>query len=227
MRKLLIFSVLLAVIGLSGCQTTTNLDYQALEPMHSYRPASILVVPVKNNVLDVHAPTSLLATLPQVLGERGYYVFPVNTVKTILESEGYYEAAEVHQVPAATLTELFGADTVLYVTIHEWDAKYIVVATTTVVDFEYTLVSRQGDVLWHARKEVSYTPENDHNAGSPLANLFAAAIEAALERASPKYLQLTRQANQEAFLNPTQGLPPGPYSRNYSSYYETLEKIER
>lgn len=99
-------------------------------------------------------------------------------------------------------------------------------ATTTVVDFEYTLVSRQGDVIWRARQEVSYTPENDHDAGSPLANLFAAAIEAALERASPKYLPLTRQANQEAFLDPSTGLPPGPYSKYYSSYYEKLEPLD-
>src|SRR5690554_3619330 len=119
----------LASVTLSACQTTpTGPDQEFLAAFHNNKPSSILVVPVNNETIDVMAPTSVLATLPVILSERGYYVFPVNTVKVLLEAEGYYEPAEVHAAPTSSLAQLFGADAVLYVTIHEWDAQYLVLA---------------------------------------------------------------------------------------------------
>ncbi|MCO4322581.1 DUF799 domain-containing protein [Aliidiomarina quisquiliarum] len=222
LRNITAISVLL--MTLTACQTTpSGPDTEFLAAVLNNKPTSILVVPVNNETIDVMAPTSVLATLPITLGERGYYVFPVNTVKTLLEAEGYYEPAEVHAAPTSSLTELFGADTVLYVTIHEWDAKYLLLKTTTVVDFEYTLKSNSGDVLWTARQKLTYTPDGG-NSGNPLADLIAGAISAAIERASPNYLPLTRQANHQAFYNYRRGLPPGPHSPYYNAYYELIDK---
>ncbi|ELU03472.1 hypothetical protein CAPTEDRAFT_214153, partial [Capitella teleta] len=56
---------------------------------------------------------------PVPLAEKGYYVFPVNTVKTVLEGED-----------PVRLGNMFGADAILYVTINEWDAQYVVLSTT-------------------------------------------------------------------------------------------------
>ena len=120
------------VIVLAGC-AAPGPDKAFLQPLHEQKPRSILVVPVNNETIDVQAPTSVLATLPMVLGERGYYVFPVNTVKTLMENEGYYEPAEVHAAPPESLASMFGADTVLYVTIHEWTSQYMLISTTTTV----------------------------------------------------------------------------------------------
>jgi hypothetical protein len=87
-------------------------------------PRSILVVPTINKSLDVDAPNYVIAALPVPIAERGYYVFPVNTVKYVLEQEGFYEGDRIHQQPPAALAKLFGSDAVLYVTIKQWDAKY-------------------------------------------------------------------------------------------------------
>jgi hypothetical protein len=179
-------------------------------------------VPVQNNVIDVLAPTSVLATLPFSLAEKGYYTFPVNTVKTLLEAEGYYEAAEVHNAPPEQLAALFGADSILYVTIHEWDAKYMLLSTTTEVDFEYRLVSADGALLWEARKQMAYSPQQQNSSGNPLADLIVMAIAAAVERAAPNYLPLTRAANAQAFNGLGTALPPGPYSREFLQYYQKL-----
>lgn len=217
--NLLVLSAI-AVFLLAGCVTPSTYDFSRY---HEEKPRSILVVPVVNNSVDVLAPTSVLTTLPRVLAEKGYYVFPVNTVKTLLEFEGLYEPSEIHQLPTSELSSLFGADAVLYLTIHEWTSKYAVLATTTVVDFEYRIADAQGNELWNARKKLTYTPDSGNSSGSAMAMLISAAITAAAERAAPNYLPLTRQANYEVFYTDYTRIPPGPYLPGYEEYYQALE----
>jgi len=171
-------------------------------------PRSILVVPAVNKSLDVDAPNYVLSTLPIPLAEKGYYVFPVNTSKFVLEQEGYYEGEQIHQVPPETLAKLFDADAILYVTINRWDAQYAVLSTQVTVEFDYRMVGRDGTELWKERKRMVYAPQNNNSNG--LAGLIAAAITAAIERAAPNYLPLTRQANQQVFYG-SQAFPDGPY----------------
>jgi hypothetical protein len=223
MKCLLRLSGLFFLLVLSGCATTERPQFTAF---HDAQPKSILVVPIVNDSVDVQAPLSVLATLPKTLGEKGYYIFPVNTVKTLLEYEGMYEPSVIHSTPPEQLASLFGADAILYVTIHEWTSKYIILQTTTVVDFEYRIVNSDGAELWSARKNLSYTPQNN-SSGNPLADLIASAVTAALERADPNYLPLTRQANQQVFYQDATAIPPGPYAPNYDEYYLALEQRAR
>ncbi|MDO6423818.1 DUF799 domain-containing protein [Saccharophagus degradans] len=213
--------IVLGAVFFYGC-ASTNSGPRAMTEFEQLRPTSILVVPVVNKSVDVEAPTYMLTTLPMVLGNRGYYVFPINTVKTILDHEGFYEPAEVHAQPPESLAAMFGADCILYVTIHEWTSQYILLATTTIVDFEYRLVNSDGHQFWHARKKLHYSPQNN-DTGNPLANLVGAAISAALERAKPNYLPLTRQANGEVFLYNGTAIPPGPYSPKHQAYYSQFD----
>ena len=219
MKKLIIQS-LFVVVALTGCVAKPDLSY--LEPLHESKLRSLLIAPVKNETIDVMAPTSVLATLPFSLAEKGYYTFPVNTVKVLLEGEGYYEPAEVHAAPPESLAALFGADAILYVTIHEWTSEYVLLATTTIVDFEYKIVDSSGQLLWQARKELAYSPQQQNSTGNPLADLVAMAITAAIERAAPNYLPLTRTANGQVFNGIGTGLPPGPYSPAYDKYYKQV-----
>lgn len=167
-------------------------------------PRSILVVPVVNKSLDVDAPNYVLTTLPVPLAERGYYVFPVNTSKYVLEQEGYYEGERIHEMPPENLAKLFDADSILYVTIHRWDAQYIVISTQVTVEFEYRMVSREGVELWRGNQRIVYSPDNSSG------GLLGMVINAAIARAAPNYLPLTRQANNQVFYGP-QAFPEGPY----------------
>lgn len=212
------------VVIFSGC-ATTKIDDNRLDAFHSAQPRSILVVPVVNESTDIQAPTSVLATLPFRLGEKGYYVYPVNTIKTLLEYEGLYEPAEIHNQPPEQLAQLFKADAILYVTIHEWTSKYLLFSTTTQVDFEYRIVNADGAELWSARKMLQYTPESS-SSGNPMADLIVAAVSAAVERAAPNYLPLTRQAHQQVFNGYKTGLPPGPYNPSFDQYYQGLKGAE-
>ena len=205
--RLLVLGVAIAVT--TGCVTQpTKVDQSALL---AAAPRSILVVPTINQSLDVDAPNYVLAALPIPIAEKGYYVFPVNTTKFVLEQEGFYEAERIHQQPPETLAKLFGSDAVLYVAIKQWDAKFSLLTTVVTVEFDYRLVSKDGVELWKENKRMQYQPQNNNSASSPLAALLSAVISAAVARAVPNYMPLTQQANQAVFVLGPNALPNGPY----------------
>lgn len=197
----------LTVLFLAGCTAPVKKDLSAFQ---AAAPRSILIVPSVNKTLDVDAPNYLLSTLTVPLAEKGYYVFPVHTIKTILEQEGLYEGEQIHAQPPQTLAKMFGADTVLYVTINRWDAQYALLTTVVTVEFDYRIVNKDGTAIWAARQRMQYQPDGN-NSGPPLAQLLAAAIKAAVARAAPNYMPLTRQANAQVFILGPNAIPNGPY----------------
>ena len=205
--KLLLCLLVVLLVGCAGAPIKKDLS-----AFNAAAPRSILVVPAVNKSLDVDAPNYLLSTLTVPLAEKGFYVFPVNTAKFVLEQEGFYEGEQIHQQPPATLAALFGADAILYVTIKRWDAQYAFIATTVTVEFDYRMVGKDGAEIWQANQKMQYSPQNN-NSGSPLAMLITAAINAAIARAAPNYLPLTQQANQMVFVLGPNAIPNGPYRK--------------
>jgi hypothetical protein len=194
---------------LAGCATT-----KAPSDLSAFRaaaPKSILVVPVVNQSLEVDAANYMLTTMSVPLAEKGYYVFPVNTVKTVLEQEGFYEPERVQQQSPADLAKFFDADAVLFVAISRWDAQYALITTTVTVDISYRMFDRNGNPIWSATKAMQYSPQLQ-NTGHPLATLIVAAINAAVTKAAPNYMPLARQANQLVFVVEGTAIPNGPYS---------------
>ena len=204
-------AALAACVTLSACATTppTPKDFSALT---AERPRSILVVPALNNTVDVRAPDYFVSTISRPFAERGYYVFPANMVKRVLEEDGLADAGLVHSVDSRKVGAAFGCDTVLYVTIQRWDSKYVVLATQTTVKFDYVLKScKTNAVLWNNSQELVYSPQANNNSGNPLAALIAQAIISAMEKGAPNFMPLTTQANALAAGDPVNGLPQGPY----------------
>ncbi|MFZ5484368.1 MAG: DUF799 domain-containing protein [Pseudomonadota bacterium] len=201
----------LALLMLAGCATPP--PQKDLSAFQAAAPRSILIVPVVNKSLDVDAPNYVLATLPTPVAEKGYYTFPVHTTKYILEQEGLYEGEKVHEQPPESLAKLFDADAILYVTIHRWDAQYALITTTVTVDFEYRMVDKHGNALWHEKKTMVYTPQTN-NSGSVAGMLLSAVINAAITRAAPNYLPLTQAANRQVFHFPPTAIPDGPYRQS-------------
>lgn len=208
-RRFLTVLGLAAMLLLAGCATQTPRDFTAF---HAANPRSILVVPAINRSLDVDAPNYVLSTLPVPLAEKGYYVFPVNTTKMVLEQEGFYEGEKIHEQPPGQLATLFGADAVLYVRINRWDAKFALLTTTVTVDFDYRLVDKAGVEIWKEHTKLQYQPDrNNQSAANPLGALLSQVISAAMTRAAPNYMPLTRQANQQVFVLGPSAIPDGPY----------------
>jgi len=205
MKKILF---LFALASLGGCVAPPV--KQDLSAFVAAAPRSILIVPVVNKSLDVDAPNYVLATLPIPVAEKGYYVFPVNTSKYVLEQEGFYEGERIQNESPTVLAKLFDADAILYVTIHRWDAQYAIISTSVTVEFEYRMVSKDGTEIWKQRQKMVYTPQQN-NSGSPLAQLIAAAVSAAMARAAPNFIPLAQQANRQAFITGVHTPPDGPY----------------
>jgi hypothetical protein len=203
---MILFSI---IIMAAGCATVQK-DYSKY---NAANPHSILIVPVVNKSVDVTAPDYFLSTISIPIAEHGYYVFPVNLVKRILEDEGLSDANLVHSAPTSKLCNLFGADAVLYVSIERWDAKYMIITTQVTVDLLYSIKDgKTGDTLWEDREVMVYSPQNNQNTGNPIATLVVMAVQAAVTKAAPNYLPLAQQANAKAFTYPGHGIPPGPYA---------------
>jgi hypothetical protein len=199
----------LITVGLVGC--ATPVQKKDMSAFTAAAPRSILVVPIVNKSLDVDAPLYVLTTLPIPLTNKGYYVFPVNTTKFILEQEGLYEGERIQLMPTPQLASMFGADAVLYVTINRWDAQYAFIATTVTVDFDYRIVSASGVEIWHENKKMVYQPQSS-SSGSPIASLISAVVSAAITRAAPNYMPLAQSANKQVFQMGPNQLPDGPYA---------------
>ena len=177
----------------------------------SENPRSVLVVPALNATVNVDAADYFVSTISVPIAERGYYVFPAYMVKRLLDDEGLSDAGLVHQADASRFAPLFGCDTVMFVEIKKWESQYVVISTSTNVEFEYTLKScRTGQTLWTDTQALSYSPQRS-NSGNPLADLLVQAIVSAMEKARPNYIPLAQQANLLATHTIGQGLPAGPY----------------
>lgn len=200
----------LAAITILLCGCVTPPPQQDLSQFHAEDPHSILVVPAINQSVDVNAPDYFLATISEPLAERGYYVFPVNMVRSVLSDDGLSDANLVHQGDPRRLGQMFGADAIMYITIDQWNAKYVILSTKVTVALDYVLKSaRTGKVLWRNHQVMVYQPQGSSAGG--LAGLVADAIAAAITKAAPNYIPLAQQANGLAIDGVPNGLPVGPY----------------
>ncbi|OGW25796.1 MAG: hypothetical protein A2X59_12745 [Nitrospirae bacterium GWC2_42_7] len=201
--------ILLSALLFIGCVHAPSKD---LSMFKADNPSSILIVPVVNESVEVTAPDYFLSTVSVPLAERGYYVFPVNLVKRILEDEGLSDASLVHSASAGKICNLFGSDSVLYVTIKEWNAKYLILSTTVNVSLNYAIKScKTGDTMWEHKQRMTYSPQNN-SSGNPIADLIVMAISAAVTKAAPNYIPLAQQANKLTFYKEGIGIPLGPYA---------------
>ena len=200
-----------AALALSAAACVTAPAAKHYAPLRAEAPRSVLVVPALNSTVNVDAADYFVSTISRPVAERGYYVFPAHMVKRMLDDEGLSDAGLVHQADASRFAPLFGCDTVLFVEIKRWESQYIVISTSTNVEFDYTLKScRTGQTLWTNTQALSYSPQAS-NSGNLLADLLVQAIASAVEKARPNYIPLTQQANLQATHIVGQGLPAGPY----------------
>lgn len=197
----------LMIVATSGCVVASKKDLTKFE---AAQPRSILVVPVINNSVDLTAGDYFLTTVPVPLAERGYYVFPVNLVKRLLEDDGMADASMVHSAPTDRLGALFGADAVIYVVVEKWEAKWVLVSTQVTVEVSYTMKDvKTGTVIWEDREARTYASDSGGN------GLLGAIVAAAVAKAAPNYMPMARQANATALAYPGQGFPDGPYRIEY------------
>ena len=204
--------LLFGALLLTACAATPqSKDYTAF---HAADPRSIVVVPVINHSLETEAADFFLTTVAVPLAEHGYYVFPTNMVKSMMEREGLSDAQLVHTTPTPEVARLFNADAIVYIEIKSWTPKYNLLAAGIEVEFLYTIKSgRTGELLWQEQK--LYYSDTSANSGNILADLLANAIIAAVNETRSDFTPQALAANVAALLTPGSGIPYGPYAAKY------------
>ena len=174
---------------ITGC-ATKEITYSVNDP----NIRSVLIIPAVNETVEPFAGNLLPAPIGYRIAEQGYYVFPVNTVRMVLEHEGLYEPEKIQEVEAMKLAEMFGADTVLYAQVKEWTSSYALLDTYTAITVNYELFSKDGTKLFENEYSARYSPGNN---STSIADIIANMIAAAIERADPSYFMVADQVNSQ------------------------------
>lgn len=222
MRLLSSIVALCGVLFLSGCVTQPKPDYSNF---FEHQPRSILVVPPANKTTAVDAPAVFLTTVSAAFAERGYYVFPVFLIHDILTDLGATDEGTVAAIPPAKFKEVFGTDSILYVTITDWATSYVVLASNIIVGAEYRLVdAASGTVLWTAKQKVVHDSSGGGGGGGGLIGaLVVAAVQAAVTATTVQYRPIALQANTIAAKRTGYGLPAGPYHPEFQKDREQFK----
>ena len=203
LKKVAVGALCSVTLLLSGCATGPQ---QFAVSDHTIR--SILVVPSINATTSVDADSLMNATATYPLAEGGYYVFPMDTVKYVLEAEGLYEPERMRELGPEKLAALFDSDSVLFIKILHWDATYAVLNTQTKIVAEYALFKSDGTPVWSDQVTVKHD-SNQNNGSGGLAGLLVQAAVAAVTRAAPDFRIASKQINMFAIRN----WEAGPYKR--------------
>ena len=203
--------LLTALVLLPGCATPQKYDYTNFR---QHRPRSILVLPPLNESTAVAATYSYLSTVTRPLAEMGYYVYPVAVIDQFLKENGMPGAGEMHQVPLNKVSEIIGADAVLYLTVVNYGSKYQVVDSTTLVQARGKLVdTKTGMLLWEG---VGAAQQSSGGTGSIIGDLISAAVTQVLNSGTDAAHDLCGPANKSMFYNENRGLLYGPYHPKYA-----------
>lgn len=171
--------ILAAAALLAGaCATPQPYDYTAFKEA---RPKSLLVLPPLNNSPDVNASYSFLSHVTLPLAESGYYVLPVTLVDEMFRENGVTDPGLMHEVPAAKLKEIFGADAALYIKIGHYGTSYSVINSESRVSAEASLVDlASGGVLWQGSATAS-SAEGRSSSGGLVGMLVQAIVSQIVE----------------------------------------------
>jgi hypothetical protein len=199
---------------LAGCATKPPYDYTAFKQS---RPASMLVLPPVNDSPDVKAVNGILATAMQPLAEAGYYVMPASLVDETFKQNGLSNPADIQDVSAAKLRQIFGADAAVYLRVKEYGTKYMVVGSETRVTVEGKIVDlRNGAVIWNGSATASSSEGDNSSQGGLAALLVKAVVKQIIGTVTDESFTYAGVANQRLLGAPVRnGILYGPRSPNY------------
>lgn len=214
MHTISIRLVVLALAALlTGCATQAKYDYSAFRQS---KPSSILVLPPLNLSPDVRAPYSMMATVTAPLAEAGYYVFPVALVDQTFRENGMTNPGEAHDAPPARLAEVFGADAVLYITVDEYGAKYMLFDSQVIVSASARLVDlRNGQLLWEGKASASNAEGRDNSGSGLVGMLIGALVRQVANNLGDQGYPVARMTSNRLLSARPGGLLPGPRSPDY------------
>lgn len=208
--------LLLAAFGvasLAACATPQPYDYTAYKLA---RPTSMLVLPPVNETPDVLATYGVLSQVTLPLAEAGYYVVPVSLMDETFKQNGLSNAAEIQEVSAHKLREIFGADAAVLIKVKRYGTTYAVISSETTVAVEGRIVDlRSGQLLWQGNAVASSKEGDSANQGGLVGLLVKAVIQQIVGTVSDASYGFAGTANNRLLSPQKNGILYGPRSPNY------------
>ena len=203
MKVTRIAGAFLAFIFLTACAGPTLTKRDAFPSMYgTNKPLSMVVVPAINESTAADAGDLLNVTVAQPFANHGYYVMPVSIVSDIFRSEGVIDGTQMKGVPTKIFKDSFGADSVLFLTINQWETNYIVIAGNVTVGIEYVLLSTEtNEILW------SYQHSLVIDTSGSSGNVFVDILATAINTAATDYIPIAAQVH----MNAVKAMPYGAY----------------
>lgn len=215
MSRIFRAGLLAAVALLAGCVAAPqkNVDYTAFREA---KPASILVLPPLNTSVDVAASAAVLSQATRPLAESGYYVIPVGVMDETFKQNGLTSPDDIHQLPAAKLREIFGADAALYMTVKQYGSSYAVLSSSITVSIDAELLDlRNGAKLWSGSKQVV---QASNSSGGLLGMLVQAMVDQIVNTLSDRSYGVAGMTNNMLLSAGTAGgILYGPRSPRYEA----------
>ena len=212
--SLVIMLLALMVFALTGCGPKYEpiLRGEFAPEVYEEQPKTIVILPPMNITTAADAPIYYSTTMYAPLVLRGYYVFPYDVTTRILMDNGFVSTEELLNNSLEPFNEYFGADAILFSTIHKWDLAYAVLAATLSVDIECTLRStKTGKDIWNIRRNIVIDLTGRSSSGNPLVDLIAQAIATSIAAAASDYGPHAYRLTQAIAMS----LPSGPYLPDY------------
>lgn len=213
MRTARLLLAALAVAGLAACATPQPYDYTAYKLA---RPSSMLVLPPVNETPEVLATYGVLSQVTLPLAEAGYYVVPVSLMDETFKQNGLSNAAEIQEVSAQKLREIFGADAAVLIKVKRYGTSYAVISSETTVVVEGRIVDlRSGQLLWQGSAMASSKEGDGGNQGGLVGLLVKAVVQQIVGTVSDASYGFAGTANNRLLSPQKNGILYGPRSPNY------------
>jgi len=203
--------LLITVATFYSCTTIQPiLKTEAYKGMYAEKPLTVLLMPPINKSTAVDAKEYFHSTLNVPIANAGFYVIPPFLSMEILKKESAYDSELFMNSSLSKFGDVFGADVVLFTTIHKWDKSYGMVY----VEVEYKIKSvKTNEILYTRKGQINYNTSISvqSSGGGIYGALIATAVSVAatsLNTAATKYVDVARIANTYTFKD----LPSGKYS---------------
>lgn len=213
MKRILLFSLVLLALMMTACAPQVFKMQETFPKMYQNPPESILILPPINKSTAADAKEYFSCSLAEALGQKGYYVMPVEAVFGILRGEGMYDTENINPNVLANFKKNFGADAVLFTTIEEWEKSWAISSGSLTIKAKFALLNTaNADTIWDFTVRTQVNLESDSN------NFFIAALESAIKTATEDYFPNCRQANIVT-MDKTM-----PYGKHHPEFGKDTEK---
>ncbi len=176
----------------------------------------MLVLPPVNETPEVLATYGVLSQVTLPLAEAGYYVVPVSLMDETFKQNGLSNAAEIQEVSAQKLREIFGADAAVLIKVKRYGTSYAVISSETTVVVEGRIVDlRSGQLLWQGSAMASSKEGDGGNQGGLVGLLVKAVVQQIVGTVSDASYGFAGTANNRLLSPQKNGILYGPRSPNY------------